>query len=436
MLPILTDDENECNVIGIRKIYNFVNNPLILSGYDVKVGKDIKMKTRKFKLLLVISVLIFAMLACTLPGIPSQIISGDAPEESITITEELQEPTPQTFVIPNEVLLQDTFVQIYQNASPGVVSIQVYSGVGAGIGSGFVIDKEGHIVTNYHVVDQADQVEVHFPSGLKVFGQVIGVDLDSDLAVIKVEVDPDELFPLPIGDSNQVRVGQTVVAIGNPYGLNGTMTTGIVSARGRTLESIRQTESGAFFSAGDLIQTDATINPGNSGGPLLNLNGEVIGINRAIQTGGPTIGSVSNTGIGFAVSSNILQVVLPSLKQGETYDYPYLGLSSLPSITLTQAEFLNLSQATGAYVVEVVEGGPADEAGVQVGNEPTQISGLFAGGDLIIGVDGQEVLQFSELLSYMMLNKQPGDTITLTVLRNGEEIDFPITLDKRPPSFQ
>jgi len=235
------------------------------------------MKTRKFKLLLVISVLLFAMLACTLPSIPSQITIGDTPEESITITEGAQESIPQTFVIPNEVLLQDTFVQIYQNASPGVVSIQVYSGVGAGIGSGFVIDKEGHIVTNYHVVDQADQVEVHFPSGLKVFGQVIGEDLDSDLALIKVDVDPDELYPLPIGDSSQVRVGQTVVAIGNPYGLNGTMTTGIVSARGRTLESIRQTESGAFFSAGDLIQTDATINPGNSGGPIACLESETCG---------------------------------------------------------------------------------------------------------------------------------------------------------------
>jgi len=296
-----------------------------------------------------------------------------------------------------------------------------------------VIDKEGHIVTNYHVVEGASEVEVHFSSGLKVFGQVIGVDLDSDLAVIDVDVDQDELTPLTIGDSDQLYVGQSVVAIGNPYGLTGTMTTGIVSARGRTLDSIRQTESGTFFSAGDLIQTDATINPGNSGGPLLNLNGEVIGINRAIQTNGTTSSTgISNTGIGFAVSSNILRLVLPSLINGNDYAYPYLGLSALPSMTLTQAEYLGLQQANGAYVVEVVSGGPSEEAGIRAGNQPTQIQGLYNGGDLIIAVDSQEILEFSELLSYLMLNKQPGDDLVLTVLRDGKEMDFTVTLGERP----
>jgi 2-alkenal reductase len=242
---------------------------------------------------------------------------------------------------------------------------------------------------------------------------------------------------LTIGDSDQVRVGQSVVAIGNPYGLSGTMTSGIVSARGRTLESIRQTAGGTFFTAGDIIQTDATINPGNSGGPLLNLNGEVIGVNRAIQTSGRTLeGGAANTGIGFAVSSNILSMVLPSLIEGKSYQYPYLGLSALPSLTLIQADLLGLPQATGAYVVEVVPGGPADQAGLQSGNKPTQIQGLFAGGDLIIGVDGQEVLQFSDMLSYMLLNKQPGDEIGVTVLRNGEELDLTVILGERPANGQ
>jgi S1-C subfamily serine protease len=278
-------------------------------------------------------------------------------------------------------------------------------------------------------------VEVHFPGGLKVFGQVVGEDLDSDIAVIKVDVAPSALFPLTLADSDQLRVGQSVVAIGNPFGLSGTMTVGIVSARGRTLESIRQTESGTFFSAGDLIQTDATINPGNSGGPLLNLAGEVVGINRAIQTSGNALtGSTSNTGIGFAVSSNILQVVLPSLKAGETYNYPYLGLSSLPSLTLTEADLLDLPQANGAYVMEVVPGGPADQAGLRAGEQSTQIAGLSGGGDLIIAVDGVEVLEFSELLSYMLLNKQPGDQIVLTVLRNNEELRLTVTLGERPSS--
>jgi 2-alkenal reductase len=396
--------------------------------------------SRKLKLWLVIGVLILATMACSIPSLPLISFGEEGVEVTEEVTEQTVQPeaTPQTgFVVPERVLLEDALVQIYDQVSPGVVSIQVFSQSGAGLGSGFVIDKEGHIVTNYHVVEGADEVEVHFQSGLKVFGDVIGVDLDSDLAVIQVDVDPAALQPLTIGDSSQVRVGQSVIAIGNPYGLSGTMTAGIVSAQGRTLESIRRTEGGTFFTAGDIIQTDATINPGNSGGPLLNLNGEVIGVNRAIQTSGRTLeGGAVNTGIGFAVSSNILSLVLPSLKQGETYQYPYLGLSALPSINLTQAELLGLPQATGAYVVDIVPGGPADEAGLQAGNEPTQVQGLFAGGDLIVGVDGQDVLQFSDMLSYMLLNKQPGDEIDVTILRDGEETTLTVVLGERPANGQ
>ncbi|MEA3327758.1 MAG: trypsin-like peptidase domain-containing protein [Chloroflexota bacterium] len=399
------------------------------------------MKSRKFKLWLAASVLILAMLACTLPDLDSLTITEESAEQETSVevkeAEVVQVPSTVSYVVPDEMLLEDALISLYQEVSPGVVSIQVYSEYGAGIGSGFVIDKEGHIVTNYHVVEGASEVEVHFSSGLKVFGQVIGVDLDSDLAVIEVDVDLDELVPLTIGDSDQLYVGQSVVAIGNPYGLTGTMTTGIISARGRTLDSIRQTETGSYFSAGDLIQTDATINPGNSGGPLLNLNGEVIGISRAIQTNGTTSAtSVSNTGIGFAVSSNILRLVLPSLINGGDYAYPYLGLSALPSLTLTQADYLGLSQANGAYVVEVVSGGPSEDAGIRAGNQPTQIQGLYNGGDLIIAVDGQEILEFSELLSYLMLNKQPGDDLVLTILRDGNEMNFTVTLGERPGNGQ
>jgi len=403
------------------------------------------MKRNPIKIWLVISMLVLATLACAIPGVTSsfsftpetEIQSTEIVTESVGDPEGLQTPAepPAAIVVPDAVLLQDGLVQLYENVSPGVVSIQVYSDLGPGLGSGFVIDREGHIVTNYHVVETAREVEVHFQNGLKVYGEVMGVDLDSDLAVIKVDVDPDELSPLPLGDSDQLRVGQTVVAIGNPFGLSGTMTVGIVSARGRTLESIRQTEAGTFFSAGDLIQTDANINPGNSGGPLLNLNGEVIGINRAIQTGAGTfLGSASNTGIGFAVSSNILRLVVPTLIAGETYNYPYLGLSSLPSLTLAQAEFLGLPTANGAYIVDIVPGGPADQAGLQAGTQPTQVGGLFAGGDLIIRVDALDVLEFSELLSYMMLNKAPGETMDVTVLRNGEELTLTVTLGERPTS--
>lgn len=406
------------------------------------------MRQGKFKFLLALSVMLITTLACAplfnivdwpdsnpvLDDILDQDTNVGIGEPEIAVEVNPESPSP-SFVIPDEVLLQDALVNIYQRVSPGVVSIQVYSQLGSGQGSGFVIDKDGHIVTNYHVIEGADEVEVHFQSGLKVYGDVLGVDLDSDLAVIKVDVDSDELFPVPLGDSDQVRVGQSVVAIGNPYGLSGTMTTGIVSARGRTLESIRQTEAGTFYSAGDLIQTDATINPGNSGGPLLNLNGEVVGINRAIQTSGTTItGGAVNTGIGFAVSSNILKQVLPSLIRGETYKYPYLGLSALSSLTLAQSEYLGIARATGAYVVEIVDNGPADLAGMRAGNQPTQVQGLFAGGDLIIGVDGQEINDFSEMLSYMMLNKQPGDDIVIKVIRGEQELELTVTLGERPDS--
>ena len=399
------------------------------------------MRKNKGKLLLVVIVLVFAAMACGLPDL-SQLALTEKTAEEITQVPATEDTLPQesdsdspptSFIIPEEILLQDALVALYEAVSPGVVSIQVYSEIGSGVGSGFVIDKQGNIVTNYHVVQGASDVEVHFQSGLKVYGEVMGVDLDSDLAVIRVDVDPEFLYPLSLGDSDQVRVGQTVIAIGNPFGLSGTMTTGIVSARGRTLESIRQTEGGTFFSAGDLIQTDANINPGNSGGPLLNLNGEVIGINRAIQTNGSVLStSPVNTGIGFAVSSNILRRVLPALKEGATYEYPYLGISALSSLSLSQAEFLALPQATGAYVLEVVPGGPSDLAGLRAGDQPTEVQGLFAGGDLIIRVDGREILEFSELLSYLMLNKAPGDEVTLTVLREGEEVEIIVVLSERP----
>jgi len=399
------------------------------------------MRKNKGKLLLVVIVLVFAAMACGLPDF-SQLALTEKTAEEITQVPATEDTLPQesdsdspptSFIIPEEILLQDALVALYEAVSPGVVSIQVYSEIGSGVGSGFVIDKQGNIVTNYHVVQGASDVEVHFQSGLKVYGEVMGVDLDSDLAVIRVDVDPEFLYPLSLGDSDQVRVGQTVIAIGNPFGLSGTMTTGIVSARGRTLESIRQTEGGTFFSAGDLIQTDANINPGNSGGPLLNLNGEVIGINRAIQTNGSVLSTNPvNTGIGFAVSSNILRRVLPALKEGATYEYPYLGISALSSLSLSQAEFLALPQATGAYVLEVVPGGPSDLAGLRAGDQPTEVQGLFAGGDLIIRVDGREILEFSELLSYLMLNKAPGDEVTLTVLREGEEVEIIVVLSERP----
>lgn len=351
------------------------------------------------------------------------------PQESVAT---LPAQTGQTILVPEYTALEGSLEALYELVSPGVVSLQFNTPEGGGQGTGFVIDKEGHIVTNYHVASDATELEVHFPSGLKVYGTLIGTDLDSDLAVIKVDVDPAMLVPLTLGDSNAIKVGQTVVAIGNPYGLSGTMTVGIVSARGRVLDSMRQTEAGTYYSSGDTIQTDALINPGNSGGPLLNLNGEVIGVNRAIQTAGLSItGGAVNTGIGFAISSNTVRKVVPSLIENGSYAYPYLGLSSYSNASLAMIEMLNLPQSTGAYVASVVTGGPADQAGIKGGTQPTSVQGLSKGGDLIVAVDGIEIKDFSELMSYLVLNASVGDEIVLTVIRSGQTMDIPVILGQR-----
>lgn len=393
------------------------------------------MKNKKWILLLIIGSLTLSILACNITGdlISDFTTTDEAPAVVSPLpTQTLGAPSSE-IIIPQYVNSQDTLVALYQQLSPGVVSIQVISDLGASQGSGFVIDKQGHIVTNFHVIEGAQLVEVDFSSGLKVYATVIGEDLDSDLAVLQVDVDPDQLVPLPLGDSDFASVGQTVVAIGNPYGLSGTMTVGIISARGRILDSMRQSSDGLYFTAGDLIQTDAAINPGNSGGPLINLNGEVIGVNRAIQTEGTTItGEVTNSGIGFAISSNIVRRVVPSLIETGSYEYPYLGLSSLSGLSLALQEVLGLPQPNGAYVTSVTPGGPADLAGLKAGTQPTSASGVYSGGDLIIKVDGREVNEFNDLLSYMILNKVPGDTMTVTILRNGETLDLMITLGNRP----
>jgi S1-C subfamily serine protease len=328
---------------------------------------------------------------------------------------------------------QETLVALYEKVMPGVVSLRVITDSGGSTGSGFVYDKQGHIITNYHVIQGAKEVEVDFPSGYKTFGTIVGTDLDSDLAVILADAPESELYPLPLGDSDTLKVGQTVVAIGNPFGLNGTMTTGIVSALGRTLESVRSAPDGGFFTAGAIIQTDAAINPGNSGGPLFNLKGEVIGVNRAIRTANFTGGGEPlNSGIGFAVSINIVKRVVPELIRSGKYDYPYVGISSRSDLSLFEIEALKLPRQTGAYIVSVQPNSPAAKAGLRGGNIETSIPGVLAGGDLIVAVDGRPIHGFDDFLSYLIINKSPGDTIVLTIIRDGQEKDVSLVLDKRP----
>ena len=304
--------------------------------------------------LLVISmILALSLLSCqVLPNIslPGQTPSGITPPplaETVSppFAGEVANPVAS---VPDLIDLQGSLVALYERVNPGVVAIRVLTEQGGGLGSGFVIDKEGHIVTNFHVIEGFTDLEVDFPSGYKTRGEVAGTDTDSDLAVIKVDAPADVLHPLPLGDSSNLKVGQTVVAIGNPFGLSGTMTTGIISALGRTLSSLHNAPGGTPFTAGDIIQTDAAVNPGNSGGPLINLAGEVIGVNRAIRTESfSTSQEPVNSGISFAIAVNIVKRVVPSLIETGSYDYPYLGISSLDDISLLQQEALGLPRSTG-----------------------------------------------------------------------------------------
>jgi S1-C subfamily serine protease len=377
------------------------------------------------KIIIFLLVLSLASLACGALSSPSApaLVTPNSP----TIEPDVVSPDP--IDLSNQ---QDRLVRLYEQSNPGVVAIRVLSDQGDGLGSGFVIDKEGYIVTNYHVVRDAQDLEIAFPNGYKTRGEILGTDSDSDIAVIVVDAPSEELHPLPLGDSNQLKVGQIVVAIGNPLGYDGTMTTGIISSLGRTLDSLHEAPGGSYFTAGDIIQTDAAINPGNSGGPLLNLDGEVVGINFAIQsTSFDLSGNPVNSGIGFAVSINIVKRVVPTLISSGSYDYPYLGISSLPEITLYHQDLLGLPQTSGVYLLEVTDGGPADLAGLRAGDVHTG-TGYYAGGDLITAINGLPVRDFSDLITYLLNNTNPGDTVTLTVLRDGTEIQVDLILGKRP----
>jgi S1-C subfamily serine protease len=389
----------------------------------------------KKRVTILISILfVFGLLACQFtPNLNLGLIN---PTATLTVAT-AQIPPIQKYILPDgsTAISDSTLTSIYERVNPGVVSIFISTAEGEASGSGFVYDTAGHILTNYHVVEGATSIEVDFPSGLKVNGTVTATDLDSDLAVITVDVPASALTPLPLGDSDALKVGQMVVAIGNPFStFSSTMTLGIVSAKGRILDSIRTDSSQNTFTAGDIIQTDAAINPGNSGGPLLNMNGEVIGINRAIQTTGTTSdGTPVNSGIGFAVSINIVKRVLPTLIKGEQYDYPYIGISSSPyDYTLDQWKALGITQTSGAYISDITAGGPAEQAGLKGGTTQTSIANLLAGGDLITAVDGKPVIVYGDLISYIFTTKSPGDQIKLTIIRDGKQMEVPLTLGKRP----
>ena len=318
--------------------------------------------------------------------------------------------------------------QIGDGESQGISPFGQPEGGGTATGSGFLVDTEGHVVTNSHVVAEADKVEVKLGSSDTTYdAEVVGTDPATDVALLKVDAPADSLHPLALADSSKVEVGEPVVAIGNPFGLDRTVTAGIVSA------IQRQIQAPNGFSISHVIQTDAAINPGNSGGPLIDSSGRVIGINSQIQTGG---GGNGNVGIGFAVPINTAREVVTQIEEHGEVKHAYLGISG-GSITPDLAKALKLPVEEGVLVNEVVKGGPADQAGLKGGDTSATIEGASfrLGGDIITEVDGEKVGGMEEVINQVNA-AAPGDKMDLTVDRDGEIKTVTVTLGVRPDSAE
>ncbi|HEX8991436.1 MAG TPA: trypsin-like peptidase domain-containing protein [Anaerolineales bacterium] len=348
--------------------------------------------------------------------------------------------------------LQSAYEAVFQSVNPSVVTIEISSPVNGSSGfggrgnngqggqgqvvptaegSGFVWDSAGHIVTNNHVVDGASKISVTFSDGSSYDAKVVGTDPNTDLAVVQVNGAPASLLkPVTVGDSTQVKVGQIVVAIGDPFGLSNTMTTGIVSAIGRSISAgagNQNAQSNApSFSIPDVIQTDAPINPGNSGGVLVDMSGAVIGVPSQIESQ-----SGSNSGVGFAIPSSLVSKVVPQLIAKGTAQHSYLGISGI-TVTPDVVSALNLKPGQqGILVASIVAGGPSEKAGLKAAT--VDASGTpTAAGDIITGIDGKPVSHFEDLVSYLYDSTQPGQTVTLSVLRNGQEIQVRVILGTQP----
>lgn len=374
--------------------------------------------------------------------------SGETPG---TVRESAPAATPTP--IPAEVLgdasAEERLVaRVYERVAPSVVHIRVVQQVSGGEapgleipgwpdhpelpddffrrgeGSGFVWDKKGHLVTNYHVVQDAQEVEVTFLDRVTVPADVVGTDPDSDLAVLRVERDGDRLTPVVLGDSDKVFVGQRAIAIGNPFGQEWTLTTGVVSALGRT-----QPSGTSQFSIPEMIQTDAAINPGNSGGPLLDREGNVIGVNTLILSE-----DRASAGVGFAIPGNIVDQVVPVLIEEGQYAYAWLGIVGRDLDRETALAMDLPADQRGALVIEVAEDGPAEEAGLQESDETITRNGvaLQVGGDVIVAIDGKRVDTMDDLIVYLVEETRPGQRVTLTLVRDGDERTVEVTLGERP----
>jgi serine protease Do len=399
-----------------------------------------------------------AMICCdfALPDMivrgPSEQVTPDGMRRAVTI-EEQPTLTPNASVVESTEAAGCPFEALYDQLNPSVVNVLVINKVRTephsdtpgfrffgpqnqeqlliqGMGSGFIYDDKGHIITNNHVVSGADHVQVTFWDDVVFAASVVGVDPDTDLAVLRVYAPKERLRPLPIADSDTLRVGQQVVAIGNAFGLQGTMTTGIISALGRFLPTAGGTETGHYVIP-DVIQTDAAINPGNSGGPLLDLQGRVVGVNAAIES--PVRGFA---GVGFAIPANIVKKVVPALIQHGHYEHPWLGVTTL-DLAAPLAEAMDLaSDQRGLLVVDVEAEGPASLAGLRPSRKSVQIDGerVSVGGDVVLAIDGHPMKTFDDLVAYLLRHGQVGQEVQLSVLRDGELIEVTLTLAPRPRS--
>ncbi|MBE2268794.1 MAG: trypsin-like peptidase domain-containing protein [Anaerolinea sp.] len=359
----------------------------------------------------------------------------------VNVARQAQAPTPVPQAVIDaadaEYLL---LANIYERVVPSVVNIDVTINaedsllLDSASGSGMVYDDQGHIVTNAHVVQEADSMLVTFHDGSVAEATLVGVDVYSDIAVIRVDVERERLAPVVFGNSNAVRVGERAVAIGNPFGLTSSMTVGIISALGRQLPSAELIgATGGGFSNPSIIQVDTDINPGNSGGPLLNSNGQVIGVNTAIRTETGVF-----QGVGFAVPAATVQRVVPDLIANGRVEYAWLGISS-ESVengfsVAGLAEILDLPVTAGVLISTVSPNSPAAAAGLQGGTRQVLVRDrrICAGGDIIVAINGEYVRTMDELVAYLVANVRPGDSITLLVVRGGETFDVPVNMIARP----
>ena len=359
----------------------------------------------------------------------SAAIDGDDGTDTVVSTVAAASPTPTTFEA--SATGAKPVQQIYEEAGPGVVQVTSTSVVSdnpffgpqaaTSLGSGFVVDKDGYIVTNYHVIEDAQEIEVNFSGDDRVPARIVGRDPSTDLAVLKIGAQSRALTPLPLGNSDAVRVGDAVVAIGNPFGLERSVTAGIVSALQRNITAPNG------YTIDKVIQIDAPINRGNSGGPLLSAQGEVIGVNSQIEseTGG-------NVGIGFAVPVNTVREVVSQIKESGKVEHAYLGIE-MQGITRELTETIDLPVDEGVIIARVVDGSPADQAGLEGGNQSVIVGGtsFVLGGDIVTSADGQAITSPDDLRT-MIMGKRPGESITLEIRREDLQRTMDVTLGQQP----